>query len=383
MKAQFSLTALIAAGLILQGCGGPKGPDSNNRGGTQISKGPGSSNSGGTQPATPASQGKASQASPSQQEAARVPGSLPAAAESISGSATSANSAPTSPIGSNPAQPTASAATSASAGSNPASNRQLDRDRGRLNKLDELTAKNAKMTADVDARATEGIRNAMSKANEADTHALDAGNRANQAQQTAQQAHTHIPTVEDTVSKIDQYQPITQAEIRFRPGQAALNKKVKETLDEMANTLKEQRGYIIEIQGFSAGGDAAAIQNSRQMAETVVRYLVLNHEIPAYRIYTVGMGNAPIEADDKKVRTNGGRVEITLLKNGLGDVGSSAAGNTSGSTGEVSGAVTATPASNQTEQPATPAANVAPASLPSNTGVTTKKPSSPSKPPQL
>src|SRR5579859_8142942 len=200
-------------------------------------------------------------------------------------------------------------------------NRQLDPIRGRVNELDELTAKNAKMIADVDSRATEGIRNAMTKANDADTHALDAGNRANQAQQTAQQAHARIATVEDTVSKIDQYQPITQAEIRFRPGQAALNKKVKETLDEMANTLKEQRGYIIEIQGFSAGGDAAAIQNSRQMAETVVRYLVLNHEIPAYRIYTVGMGNAPIEADDKKVRTNGGRVEITLLKNCLGDVG--------------------------------------------------------------
>src|ERR1700745_456027 len=85
-------------------------------------------------------------------------------------------------------------------------NRQLDPVRGRVNELDEHTAKNAKMIADVDARATEGIRNAMSKANEADTHALDAGNRANQAQQTAQQAHTRIATVEDTVSKIDQYQ---------------------------------------------------------------------------------------------------------------------------------------------------------------------------------
>jgi len=42
-------------------------------------------------------------------------------------------------------------------------NRQLDPVRGRVNELDELTAKNAKMIADVDARATEGIRNAMSQ----------------------------------------------------------------------------------------------------------------------------------------------------------------------------------------------------------------------------
>src|SRR5690348_11675219 len=102
-------------------------------------------------------------------------------------------------------------------------NKQLDPVRGRVNELDELTAKNAKMIADVDSRATEGIRNAMTKANEADTHALDAGNRANQAEQTAQTAHTRITGVEQTVSKLDQYQPVTQAEIRFRPGQSALS----------------------------------------------------------------------------------------------------------------------------------------------------------------
>src|SRR5246127_3682864 len=73
-------------------------------------------------------------------------------------------------------------------------NRQLDPVRGRVNELDELTAKNAKMIADVDSRATEGIRNAMSKANDADAHAVDAGNRADQAHQTAQQAHTRIAT---------------------------------------------------------------------------------------------------------------------------------------------------------------------------------------------
>jgi outer membrane protein OmpA-like peptidoglycan-associated protein len=246
-------------------------------------------------------------------------------------------------------------------------NRQLDPIRGRVNELDELTAKNAKMIADVDARATEGIRNAMSKANEADTHALDAGNRANQAQQTAQQAHTRIATVEDTVSKIDQYQPITQAEIRFRPGQGALSKNAKDALDQMATSLKNQKGYIVEVQGFSPGNGTTAIENSREMAQMVVRYLVLNHEIPVYRIYTVGMGNAPIQAEDGKIhRQKGGRVEISLLKNGLADLNasnSSAPASTSG--------VTATPAS----QPATQSAPATqPASQPSTTDQPAQKP---------
>jgi len=269
-------------------------------------------------------------------------------------------------------------------------NRQLDPIRGRVNELDELTAKNAKMIADVDSRATEGIRQAMSKANDADSHAVDAGNRANLAQQTAQQATTRIGSVEQAVTKIDQYQPVTQAEIRFRPGQAVLSKKAKDALDEMATSLKDQKGYIIEVQGFSSGRGQAAIQNSRTMAESVVRYLVLNNNVPVYRIYTVGMGNAPMEVDGKKVRTRGGRVEISLLKNGLGDLASSAPANASlpsSSTGGVSGAATSTtPASTPSEQPSMPATNVAPASQQpqGNTGVTTEKPSpsAPSKPPQ-
>lgn len=51
-----------------------------------------------------------------------------------------------------------------------------------------------------------------------------------------------------------------------------------------------------------------------------MRYLVLNHEIPVYRIYLVGMGNAPTPTADETAKTkriHGGRVEISLLKNDL------------------------------------------------------------------
>lgn len=201
--------------------------------------------------------------------------------------------------------------------------RQLSPVRDRVNELDELTASNTHMIKDVDSRATEGIRVASLKANEADQHAVDAGNRAQLAQQTASQANTHLQTVEKVVGNIDQFQPVTQTEIIFRPGQKILSKKAKDALDEMATPLKDQKGYIIEVQGFSSGQGQAAIANSQAMAQSVVRYLVLSHEIPVYRIYTVGMGNAPLQpnADGSKPRRiNGGRVEISLLKNGVGDL---------------------------------------------------------------
>ena len=201
--------------------------------------------------------------------------------------------------------------------------RQTTPIRDRINELDELTAANSKMIKDVDSRAQEGIRLASSKANEADQHAIDAGNRAQAAQQTAQTATTRIQTVEQVVTNIDQYQPSTQTEIRFRSGQSVLSKNAKEALDEMATPLKNQHGYIIEVQGFSSGRGQAAISNSQKMAESVVRYLVLNHDIPVYRIYLVGMGNAPVpattatEGTAKPKRLNGGRVDVSLLKNNL------------------------------------------------------------------
>ncbi len=198
--------------------------------------------------------------------------------------------------------------------------------RDRINELDELTSANSKMIKDVDSRAQQGIQLASSKANEADQHAIDAGNKATAAQQTAQQAHTRLNTVEQVVTNIDQYQAATQTEIRFKPGQTLLSKNAKSALDEMATPLKSQRGYIIEVQGFSSGHGQTAISNSQKMAESVVRYLVLNHEIPVYRIYLVGMGNAPVQAtagDTKPKRISGGRVEISLLKNNLEQLASS------------------------------------------------------------
>jgi outer membrane protein OmpA-like peptidoglycan-associated protein len=203
--------------------------------------------------------------------------------------------------------------------------------RDRVNELDELTASNTKMIKDTDARASEGIRLASTKANEADQHAIDAGNKATLANQTATQANTRLTTVEQVVGNIDQYKASTQTEIRFRPGQSVLSKNAKAALDEMATPLKDQRGYIIEVQGFSSGRGQAAIATSQKMADSVVRYLVLNHEIPVYRIFVVGMGNAPVPTDDQTAKTkrvSGGRVEISLLKNDVEQLSANAAPTT-------------------------------------------------------
>ena len=205
--------------------------------------------------------------------------------------------------------------------------RQLTPIQNRVNELDELTAANTKMIKDVDSRATQGIQMASNKATEADQHAVDAGNKATTAQETATKANTRLTTVEGVVSNIDQYKATNQTEIRFRPGQSVLSQNAKTALDQMAEPLKGTHGYIVEVQGFSSGKGQTAIATSRKMADAVVRYLVENHEIPVYRIYVLGMGNAPIqttaENGEKPKRMSGGRVEVSLLKNDLEQLASS------------------------------------------------------------
>jgi outer membrane protein OmpA-like peptidoglycan-associated protein len=209
--------------------------------------------------------------------------------------------------------------------------RQTDPIRDRVNELDDLTAANSRNIKDTDARAQAGIKLASDKADQADQHAVEAGNKATMAQQSAQQASTRIQTVETVVGNIDQYKASNQTEIRFRPGQTVLSKNAKDALDEMATSVQGQHGYIIEVQGFSSGKGQTAISNSQKMAESVVRYMVLNHEIPVYRIYLVGMGNAPVagaDADAKTKHISGGRVEISLLKNDLEQLSSNSSTTT-------------------------------------------------------
>ena len=255
--------------------------------------------------------------------------------------------------------------------------RQLTPVKDRLNELDELTASNSKSIKDVDSRAQQGIQLASNKANEADQHAVDAGNRAQQANQTALQASNRVQAVQQVVTNMDQYKPVTEAEIRFRPGQVQLSQQAKAALDDMANTLKNQKGYIVEVQGFSAGRGQTAIDTSQKMAENVVRYLVISHDVPVYRIHMLALGNAPVQpqtsssansADQqpaaKPQRLRGGRVEVNLLKNDLDQLSqldsSNASAVSSSTEGGVSGTATTTSPQPQASQPMSnqPASNL-------------------------
>lgn len=203
-------------------------------------------------------------------------------------------------------------------------NRQVQPIKDRLNELDQLTATNAQQIKDVDARAQAGITKANNEAQMADQHATVAGNTANQAQQLAQQASTQTTAIGTAVDNLDQYQTVTQVEIRFRPGHVVLGSNSKDALDQLVGQLQGQRGYLIEVQGYSPARGQAGIAASHRMAEAVTRYLVTEHQVPLYKIHEIGLGNAPLTTTNASTtRRHGSIVEVTLMHNSLSTLSAS------------------------------------------------------------
>jgi outer membrane protein OmpA-like peptidoglycan-associated protein len=220
--------------------------------------------------------------------------------------------------------------------------RQVDPIADRTNELDQLQSKNANDIRDVDSRATTGINKAQSAAELADQHAAAAANRAGEAQQLANNASTRTTSLNTTVSNLDQYKEISSASVPFASGRTSLGPKGKATLDDVAAKLANEKGYIVEVQGYSRNG----VQTSQAMADSVVRYLVTEHQVPVYRVYRTGMGRASAQqVDGEKALRNG--VVVTLLHNSLATMDTNAASNS----------IPASPQSSTTGVSAPPEAN--------------------------
>ncbi len=212
--------------------------------------------------------------------------------------------------------------------------RQLDPVKDRLNELDQLQAKNANDIRDLDARTAAGIRQAQSTADQANRTAIGATTTATQAQQLAQSAAGRTDKLNSTVSNLDQYQKVNDTELLFRSGQTALNARAKQALDQIAAQLQGQKGYVVEIEGYSRVRGSAGIASSQHMADAVVRYLVTEHQIPVYRIHQLALGNAKLE--EGAPASYGNAVRVSVMQNSL------AASTPSDGTGQAAGTGQAT-----------------------------------------
>jgi OmpA-OmpF porin, OOP family len=212
----------------------------------------------------------------------------------------------------------------------------------KTNELDDLTAKNTKDIKDVDARAQAGIQAVQAKAAEVDQKAQAASDQAGQAQTSADNAVHRVDSLQNTVANLDNYRVVTETAVHFGFNKDNLTKQAQEALDQLATDVPNAKGYIITVEGGtdSVGSADYNYGLSERRADSVIQYLAAQHNIPAHKIYLIGLGkDKPV--DDNKTRegrAKNRRVDVRLMTN------------------TVDGA---TPAQQQTA----PAANPAPPSL--------------------
>jgi OmpA-OmpF porin, OOP family len=191
------------------------------------------------------------------------------------------------------------------------------------NQLDSKTAADHRDIVDTDERAKTGIAGAQSAANTADQHALAAGQSADTANHSAQEAYNRVDSLTGVVANLDTYKQLSDVSVTFAFDKYALTASDKKQLDDMAANLGSARGYILEVTGGtdSVGDAAYNYQLSQRRADAVVNYLSTKHNIPPHKFYLIGIGKDQQVASDSTAagRAKNRRVDIKLMSNMKGD----------------------------------------------------------------
>ncbi|HUA15453.1 MAG TPA: OmpA family protein [Verrucomicrobiae bacterium] len=189
----------------------------------------------------------------------------------------------------------------------------------KTNELDDMTAKNTRDIKDVDARVQAGLANVNAKTAEADQKAQTAGQNATQAQQMADSANTRVGVLTNTVANLDNYHAVAETSVKFGFNRDNLTSKAKAALDQLAGSIASTKGYIIALEGGcdSVGSADYNYGLSQRRADAVVQYLASKYNVPAHKIYVIGLGkDKPLESNKTSTgRADNRRVDVRLMTN--------------------------------------------------------------------
>lgn len=201
----------------------------------------------------------------------------------------------------------------------------------KVNELDDLTAKNSHDIKDVDARAQQGIQQVNQAASAADQKAQSAAQSAQQAQQLASTTSGRVDTLANQVVNLDNYKPVVETSVHFGFDKADLTRKAKEALDKMGAEIPNTKSYIIAVQGDtdSTGPADYNYKLSQRRAATVIQYLASKYDVPAYKIYVIGLGKDKPAVPNRtsKGRAENRRVDVRLMTNTIAENNTAAQAN--------------------------------------------------------
>ncbi len=189
----------------------------------------------------------------------------------------------------------------------------------KTNELDDLTAKNSKDIKDVDARVQAGLATVNAKTDTVEQKAQTAGQNAAAAQEVADAANTRVGVLTNTVANLDNYHAVAETSVKFGFNKDNLTAKSKEALDQLAATIASTKGYIVALEGGtdSVGPADYNYDLSQRRANSVIQYLASKYNVPAHKIYVIGLGkDKPVEDNKTKTgRADNRRVDVRLMTN--------------------------------------------------------------------
>lgn len=201
---------------------------------------------------------------------------------------------------------------------------KVDQVADQSNKQGQEIQENRTQIKQVDDKAQSGISAAQERAQTADTRAGEAltrageaRTRADQAAEMANQNTQGLSELRQTVANLDDYKMATEVTIPFSFNQHTLTDQAKQELDQLAANLGKFKRYFIAVEGYTdRTGPASYNQTlSRKRADSVLQYLVAQHDIPIYRIHMIGLGEQkPVEeGQTRAARAKNRRVEVKLF----------------------------------------------------------------------
>ena len=192
----------------------------------------------------------------------------------------------------------------------------------KTNELDDMTAKNSRDIKDVDARTQAAVQQVNDKTAQVEQKAQAAGQQATQAQTLADNAVHRVDSLQNTVANLDNYRVVSETSVHFGFNKDVLTKQAKDALDQMATDIPNTKGYIIAVEGGadSVGSKEYNYDLSQRRADAVIQYLASQHNIPAYKIYVIGLGkDKPVESNNTAAgRAKNRRVDVRLMTNTTG-----------------------------------------------------------------
>ena len=189
----------------------------------------------------------------------------------------------------------------------------------KVNSLDQRAAANSHDLAATSEHLDQTIAALNSTIADADSRLASARQRADEAIQSVTSATARTDSVVNTIKNADNLQSVRNVSVQFAVEGDQLDQKATEVVDDIANRVPGKGTYVLTLKGNTdaEGPHEYNYELSKRRAMAVAAYLATRFQVPAYRIFVVGLGpDQPVaENNTRSGRSRNRRVDITLFTN--------------------------------------------------------------------